>query len=464
MKGQTVHPTGAPEAARHLGEHALVIGASVAGLLAARVLSEFYERVTVLDRDTLPAGIAEHRRAVPQDRQIHGMQPAGQLALEQLFEGFCAEARAAGAPALAFGLEMRFRIGGCLLARVDLPGEYCLTSRTLLEGLVRRRVRERSNVTLRAGCNVLGLVGDGGRVAGVRALDRAPGAREETLRAELVVAAPGRGSKVPAWLEELGYPRPAEERVEVGVMYASRYLRLRAGALGRDRVVLDDAHPGRPRGLAAQTVEGDRWIVTLSGYGPEHHPPADSAGWMAFLATVSDPEVLAAFEQGEPLGEIETHAFPAAVRRRYDRLRPVPRGLLVAGDAMCNLNPIYGQGMSVAALEAVALQRTLRAGDERLTERYFKAARTPVEHAWKLATDADRGLPELGLPAKPTDRVLNRYYGRLIAAAQHDEALAHILYDVTGMLAAPARLLAPAVIARVLRGPARRGASKSARL
>jgi 2-polyprenyl-6-methoxyphenol hydroxylase-like FAD-dependent oxidoreductase len=252
--------------------------------------------------------------------------------------------------------------------------------------------------------------------------------------------------------------------VDVGVMYASRYLRLPAGALGGDRVVLDDAHPGRPRGLAAQTVEGDRWIVTLSGYGPEHHPPADSAGWLAFLATVADAEVRAAFEQGEPLGEIETHAFPAAVRRRYDRLRRVPQGLLVAGDAMCNLNPIYGQGMSVAALEAVALQRTLLAGDDRLTERYFDAARRPVEHAWKLATDADRGLPELGLPAKPTDRLLNRYYGRLIAAAEHDEALARILYDVTGMLVAPARLLAPPAIARVLRGPGRRGASKSARL
>ena len=240
-------------------------------------------------------GLTENRRAVPQDRQIHGMQPAGQLVLEQLFGGFCAEARAAGAPRLQFGLQMRFRIGGHLLARVDLPGEYCLTSRVLLESLVRRRVRELSNVTLRERCSVLGLVGDGPRVAGVRALDRAHGAREQTLGADLVVAASGRGAKLPAWLEELGFPAPAEERVEVDVMYASRYLRLPAGALGGDRVVLDDAYPGRPRGLSAQVVEGDRWIVTLSGYGREHHPPADDAGWMDFVATVCDSEVAAAF-------------------------------------------------------------------------------------------------------------------------------------------------------------------------
>ena len=428
-----------------LGEHALVVGASIAGLLAARVLSEFYEHVTVLDRDVLPAGLTEHRRAVPQDRQIHGMQPAGQLVLEQLFPGFCAEARAAGAPALAFGLQMRFRIGGHLLARVDLPGEYCLTSRVLLESLVRRRVRELSNVTLRERCSVLGLVADGPRVAGVRALDRAHGAREQTLAADLVVAASGRGAKLPAWLEELGYPAPAEERVEVDVMYASRYLRLPDGALGGDRVVLDDAYPGRPRGLSAQVVEGDRWIVTLSGYGREHHPPADGAGWMDFVATVCDSEVAAAFADARPLGDVERHAFPAAVRRRYDLLRRFPQRLLVVGDALCNLNPLYGQGMSVAALEAAVLQRVLTAGGAS-PKRFFTAARETVDDAWKLATDADRALPELGLHTSLVDRVCNRYLGRFVAAAERDQVLARVFYDVTGMLVSPSRLLAPSLI------------------
>ncbi len=436
---------------RRRGEHALVVGASIAGLLAARVLSDFYEHVTVLDRDVLPAGLGENRRAVPQDRQIHGMQPAGQLVLEQLFEGFCAEARAAGAPRLQFGLQMRFRIGGHLLARVDLPGEYCLTSRVLLESLVRRRVRALSNVTLRERCSVLGLVGDGARVAGVRALDRADGGREQTLGADLVVAASGRGAKLPAWLEDLGYPGPAEERVDVDVMYASRYLRLPAGALGGDRVVLDDAYPGRPRGLSAQVVEGDRWIVTLSGYGREHHPPADDAGWMDFVATVCDGEVAAAFAAARPLGEVERHAFPVAFRRRYDRLRRFPQCLLVIGDAMCNLNPLYGQGMSVAALEAAVLERVLTAGDAS-PERYFKAARKPVEEAWKLATDADRALPELCLHTSLVDRAVNRYLGRLVAAAERDQVLARVFYDVTGMLVSPSRLLAPSLIPRVLRG------------
>ena len=387
---------------------------------------------------------------MPQGRHIHGAQPGGQHALEELFEGFCAEAIEAGAPPLAFGLDMRFRVGGRLLAKVDLPGDYCLTSRELLEGLVRRRVRELANVTLRDRCGVLGLVADGGRVAGVRALDRAPGSIEETLTADLVVAATGRAAKVSGWLEELGHRRAAEERVDVDILYASRYLRLRAGVLGRDRVVLDDAHPGRPRGIAAQSVEGDRWIVTLYGYGPEHHPPTDDGGWRAFATTVADPEMIAAIEEAEPLGDIDTHAFAAGVRRRYDRLKPLPDGLLVMGDAMCSINPIYGQGMSVAALEAVALRRVLLGGDHRLAKRYYRAARRPVGDAWQLAAGTDRALPELGLRVKLTDRLANRYVDRLIAAAEHDEALARIVYDVTGMLAPPSRLLSPLAMPRVL--------------
>ena len=144
--------------------------------------SDFYERVTVLDRDVLPSGIGQSRHAVPQDRHIHGMQPAGQLALEALFPGFGSEARAAGAPPLAFGLEMRFRLNGHLLARVDLPGAYCLTSRTLLESLVRRRVRALANVTLGERCNVLGLVDDGPCVIGVLAQGRAGQAGEVAAR------------------------------------------------------------------------------------------------------------------------------------------------------------------------------------------------------------------------------------------------------------------------------------------
>lgn len=438
------------------GEHAIVIGASMAGLLAARVLADAYDRVTVLDRDRLPDGLTEHRRAVPQGRHAHGLQLGGQQALESLFPGFMDEAMQAGAPPLRPGVEMRFRLGGHEIARVDAGTRSAVASRPLLEGLVRRRVRALPNVTLREQCGVVDLVSHGGRVSGVTVRDRAgaPG-KERELRADLVVAASGRGAKVPAWLEAMGFQRPAEDRVDVDIMYASRNLRMRPGALGDDKIVLNAAHPGRPRGVAMLVEENGSWNVTLYGYGEAHRPPTDTAGFNAFAASVSDPDVAAAIAQAEPVNAIATHGYPASVRRRYEKLRAFPEGLLVTGDAMCSFNPIYGQGMTVATLEAVALQQCLRAGADRLAQRFFKAAAGPVDHAWKLSTGGDLALDEVDQVAPLPDRVVNRYMERLMVAATHDGVVARTFYEVTGMLKPATALLTPAMVRRVLRGSRR---------
>lgn len=437
---------------RRVGEHALVIGASMAGLLAARVLSDSYDRVTVLDRDALPAGRGDNRRGIPQGRHVHALRLGGQEAIEELLPGLRDEALAAGAPPMRGGIDMRVRVGGHRISRVLVGSQYVVASRPLLEGLVRQRIRALPNVTVRDRCDVLALVGEGGRITAVRARDRAAGSAEQTLHADLVVAASGRGARVPAWLEALGYERPVEQRVDVGVVYVSRLLRLRPGALGTDRFVLDSASAGRPRGMVMIMQEGDCWIVTLFGYGAPQHPPADAAGFNAFAATVADPDVLAAIEQAEPLDEIVTHAYPASVRRRYDRLRRLPDGLLVIGDALCGFNPVYAQGMTVATFEAAALRRCLRDGDRRLAQRFFKETGGTIEAAWRLATGADLALPEVEGRAPLPGRVINRYMEHLFAAAEHDEDVARAFTEVMGMLAPPTRLLRPAIAARVLRG------------
>jgi 2-polyprenyl-6-methoxyphenol hydroxylase-like FAD-dependent oxidoreductase len=453
-------PSPAPTAPPRLGEHAIVIGASMAGLLAARVLSDSYDRVTILERDRLPAGLSENRRAVPQGLHAHGLQPGGQRAIESLLPGFRAEALEAGALVLHAALDMRFNIAGSDLRRVKLDGEYAVASRPLLEGLVRRRVRAIENVTIRDNHAVSGLVADGGRVAGVRCYERGPGGEPRTLRADLVLAASGRGGKVGAWLEELGYEKPVEERIGVDVVYASRHLRRPPGSLGDDRAVLSGATPQRPRCMALVAEEDGRWNLTLQGYGAEHRPPTDDAGFLAFLATVADPDVLAELEQAEPLSPIATYAFPASLRRRYEKLKRFPAGLLVMGDALCSFNPIYGQGMAVAALEAIELQRCLREGERRLTKRFFKAAMGPVEHAWKLAGGSDLEMPGVqGRPALP-DRIVGRYMTRLLAVAAHDDEVARTFFSVMGMLAPPTSILRPAIARRVLR----RGATRPAPL
>ena len=313
-----------------MGGHAVVVGGSMGGLLAAAALAETHTRVTVLDRDALPEACVE-RRAVPQGRHVHCLLPRGCAHLEALLPGLGGEMVAAGAPTCDALGQLRWIVDGHELARAATGLRTILGSRPFIEGHVRRRVRALPGVELVPHCEVLDLVGSRSRVTGVRV---ARDGLEQAIEAELVVCATGRAAQVPAWLDDLGYAQPRHERLAVDLKYASRRLRLAPGALGGDRMVIVGARPGRARGLVFFAQEDDHWLLTLSGYGAGHRPPADDAGFIDFAATVAPPDVAWAIRDAEPLGPIATFGFPASRRWRYDRLAGFPAGLLVTGDAI----------------------------------------------------------------------------------------------------------------------------------
>lgn len=437
-----------------VGEHAVVVGASVGGLLAAAALAGRYRRVTVVERDVLPA-VGEGRRAVPQGRHVHALLPSGERAMEALLPGIAADLVAAGAVPYEPLTEMRFRPGGHLLARASLGLRCLAASRPLIEGHVRRRVAALDGVTIADRRDVVGLIGDGGRVRGVRVLGREEGSVVTELEADLVIGASGRGGRLGAWLEALGFARPREERVRVDLVYASRELRLPVPSIGGDKVVLLAARPGVPRGVSLFAQEHGRWLLTVSGYGAAHRPPADGGAHLAFAAALAPPDVLAALRAAEPLGDVAVHGFPASVRRRWERMERWPAGLVPIGDAIASFNPIYGQGMSVAALEAVALRDCLAAGPGGLERRYARAAARIVDAAWALATGADLALPHVPGPRPARVRVVNAWMRRLLTVAERDPAVAATFMRVAGLLDPPQRLLAPATVARVAAGTLR---------
>jgi hypothetical protein len=205
--------------------------------------------------------------------------------------------------------------------------------------------------------------------------------------------------------------------------------------------------------LSAQ--EDDRWILTLLGYDG-HHPPTDPEGFVAFVATVAPPDVVAAVRDAVPLDDIIAYRFSANLRRRYERLRRFPAGLLVLGDGICSSNPEYALGMSVAALQAVALRDSLASGDRNLAGRFFRAARKPINTAWQLAVGADLALPYVRGPRPLPVRVINAYINRVLTAAERDPTVAEQFIRVAALQQPPTRLYRPSTALRVLAGNLRR--------
>lgn len=443
---------------RQIGEHGLVLGGSIAGLLAARVLADSHQRVTIVERDRLEE-TGQNRRGVPQGRHVHSLMPRGAAILEELFPGLLEELVAGGAPVVEDFSQARASFGGHLLcsAAVPVPGTMLQASRPYLEGRVRARVHALPNVQIVDECEVVGLATSGARdaVIGARALRRGR-LDAQTLDADLVVDATGRSGRTVRWLSSFGYDPPVAEQLTVRLKYASRPLRLPSD-LGGAKQVIVGAEPGRPRGMALFAVEDGRSILTLFGYDG-HHPPTDPTGFLAFAETVAPPEVYRAIAQAEPLGEIAAHRFQANLRRRYERLHRFPDGLLVFGDAICSFNPVYGQGMSVAALQALALRDALARGDRQLPRRFYRAAAKQLDAAWQLATGADLSLPEIEGSRPVRVRMINRYVDLFLAASERDAVLTVQFFRVAGLLDPPTRLMRPAMMRRVLTASRRRQA------
>jgi 2-polyprenyl-6-methoxyphenol hydroxylase-like FAD-dependent oxidoreductase len=380
---------------------------------------------------------------------VHALLPGGLAAIEDLLPGFQAELVAGGAVRCDSMQEIRFVASGHELSRDAASVTNVLASRPYIEGHLRRRVLGLPNVTLVDGTSVHGLVPapDGVDVVGVQLPD-------EVLGCNLVVVATGRAGQLPVWLEALGYRAPAEEKLVVDIRYASRHFHIPRGDLGRDKLILIGAEPGRPRGMGLFAQEDGSWLLTLVGYGPEHRPPTEDAGYVQFLASVAPADVLAGVLAGEALDDVATHAFPASRRRRYERLARFPRGLVVLGDAISSFNPVYGQGMSVAALQAVALRQELTSGERRLSERYFKASGKIVDIAWDLAIGSDLALPEVAGERSILIRLSNAWAERILKAAEHDPYVAEVFGSVTDLLAPPTVLMRPRFVWRVARSRA----------
>ncbi|MFI5693776.1 FAD-dependent oxidoreductase [Kribbella sp. NPDC051586] len=434
----------------------------MAGLLVARVLAEHFERVTIVERDHLSGEWAgdpvadprerEVRRGVPQGRHPHGMLTAGLDVVEQLFPGATDELIAAGVPSGDVLGNVRFCTNGHRLRQVPIGMTALSFSRPYLENYVRAKVLAMPGIELRASTDIVGIDADPEtkRVIGAF-VQRRDAAGLEGVPADLVVDATGRGSRTPRWLTELDYGRPPEEKVQLDLAYVSRHYEVDPEALEGDIAIVIGPSAVAPRGGAVMLQEAGRAVVTLFGILGDH-APLDDPGYRAYARGLPLPYVADVIERSKPLDDPVKFRYPASVRHRYDLLQRFPKGLVVVGDAMCSFNPMYGQGMSVAAVQALrlgeALQRDGVDGFDAL--RFFRAVRPVIDIPWQIAVGGDTALPGVDGPRDTRTRLVNRYLDRLYATAEHDEVVSVAFSRVTNLLDPPTALLRPAIAARVL--------------
>ncbi len=437
--------------------HAVVIGGSMGGLLAARVLSERFERVTVLDRDAFP-DVPEHRSGVPQSRHAHGILVRGQQIIAELFPGIMQDLRAAGATTQG-SLAIVSPAGKLPLYEMDVDGAW--VSRVLLEHHVRERLKAVHNVKIVSQAEVTELVAtpDKRRVTGVNVRYRDGRREPEQHHADLVVDLSGRTSKAPEWLEALGYDAPPEETINSGLGYASRFYKKPADFPAEwAGLLINGRPPHNPRAGLILPVEHDTWHVTIAGFAG-HHPPTDEAGFMAWVRELPDPSLFEAVRVAEPLTPIRGYRTPTNRLRRFEKLSRRPAGFVVMGDAVCAFNPIYGQGISTRALEALALRRVLQSTSdvtgERFARRVQRAVAKVVAAPWMIATGEDlrwQGVTLNGAKAGFGTRFIHRYSDVFLKQALHDEVLSTTYQRMINMLEPPTALMKPSSVLRVLGG------------
>jgi 2-polyprenyl-6-methoxyphenol hydroxylase-like FAD-dependent oxidoreductase len=423
-----------------IGKQAVVVGAGIGGLTAARAVADYFERVVVLERDALPER-AHPRAGVPQAKHVHALLAGGQRALYDLFPGFEHDLAQTGAVPLRAGLDVRAEQPGYdPFPQRDLGWDSYAQSRAQLELSVRQRVRTYANIELRPQCRVQEFVAraDSAAVTGVRC-KQADG-KSSTLEADLVLDASGRGTLTLSLLKSIGWALPEETTIGVDLAYATAVFAIPETAPDDWKGVFCFAQvPKSNFGGLLLPMEGERWIVTVGGRHGET-PPGDTDGFMACVQRLRTPTIYNAIKHAKRLGEIARFQFPASEYRHYERLEAFPRGLLPLGDALCRFNPVYGQGMSVAAQEAWTLCQLLAtradtgAPLDGLAPSFFAEASALIEGPWAMAAIPDFAHPDTR-GERPADFEQGLKVGlALNKLAAHDPAVHKMLAEVQHLL------------------------------
>ncbi|GGW13205.1 hypothetical protein GCM10018980_71410 [Streptomyces capoamus] len=435
---------------------AVVIGGSMAGMLATAAVKDHVDAVEIVEAHNLPEG-PEPRAGVPQAIHIHVLQTGGAEAIETLLPGSIALLLAAGGHRIPVTTNMVICSPEGWYRRWQRSTHYVIAaSRDLTDFVVREQVLKDPRVRVRTHTRVVGLLGDSRHVTGVRV--RAGDGPEDELRADLVIDASGRSTRTPQWLVRLGVGGITQDEIDSGLAYASRIYR---APVPTDNwpmigVQADPRLPQPGNAGAILPIEGDRWHVSLMG-APGGQPTRDADAFEPFARTLRHPVLADLLAHAEPLTDVSITHSTTNRRYYYEKLTRWPEGFVALGDSAAVFNPVYAQGISVAAQGAVALRELLSHGlATGLARRAQRAIARPIDSAWALATGQDVHFPTTqGKGPTVTDRLLRRYVSRLSRTATGSFHAATALTDVLALQTPPTTLAKPSLLLTALLGPLR---------
>ena len=429
------------------GEHAVVIGASIAGLCAARVLSEHFDRITMFERDHLPERPA-NRAAVPQGRHVHLLMARGADEFENMFPGLLDDMVRAGVPKLANRPDcIHFGAAGHVLGtKHRLRDEFTayVPSRPHLEWQIRLRVRALPNVGM-VNLGVAEPLFDPAtrRVTGVR-LEGG-----DTAAADLVVDATGRGTRLPVWLRQWGFAPPTEETVDVGIDYATHQVRIPDG-LFEEKVVVAGASRRQPLGLGMLYYEDGLWGLTTFGTA-KAAPPDDFAGMIALADQILPHHVSQALRRGEPVGEVARHKYPTSRWRRYDKLADFPEGIIPLGDSVVSFNPTFGQGMTMTSIQAANLRTVLESGARDVARPLAQLTAKTTYPVWTMNAIGDLVLHNAAGARPWWYRPVGALFDQFLGAAESDPVLAEWFLRRFSLLDSLYMVPSPRLVGRAVR-------------
>ena len=444
-----------------LGNHAIVIGGGMAGLLAAHVLTRYFERVSLIERDAYPTE-PKFRPGTPQARHVHIMLIRGQQILEKLFPGIKDKLVAQGAIEGDFVADYAyyFSSSGWTPRTPSLLKGYACT-RPLLEWQVRQEVMLRKRVQVIDKHEVIDLLANSDKrvVTGIQMRARNSASLTEReiieLEADLVVDTSGRDSQLPSWFKSLNYESPPETVINPFFGYSSQlYIPPQDFPRTWKGLVVQSNPPKNLRGGVIWSIEGGNWIVVLGGTGKDY-PPNDEDGFLEFAKSISTPMFYEAFKDAQPYSPIYGYRRTENRLRHFERLTRQPERFVALGDSVCAFNPVYGQGMTVAALGAIALDESMHQqgqnGLEGLPRRFQRKLAKINETPWQLATASDYHVPGIeGMHPGLAERLTYRYIDTVVELLPTTSSVNKAFINVLHMIEPPTALFHPAIVARVL--------------